>query len=106
MQIMDNRIFNRIKSTAKRIIPKNGKAILFGSQARGTANENSDWDILILLDKDRITYEDYSKVAYPFDTLGWDIDAMISPIIYTKKDWEKASFTPFYKNVIREGIVL
>lgn len=28
------------------------KVILFGSQAKGTANENSDYDILILLDKD------------------------------------------------------
>lgn len=102
----DIRILEKIKSTVKRIIPKNGKAILFGSQARGTAHEGSDWDILIILDKDRITYDDYSMVAYPFDTLGWDIDAMISPIIYTKKDWENASITPFYKNVMREGIVL
>lgn len=102
----DIHILEKIKSTAKRIIPKNGKAILFGSQARGTAHEGSDWDVLILLDKDKITYDDYSAIAYPFDTLGWDIDAMITPIIYTKKDWEKASFTPFYKNVMREGIVL
>ena len=102
----DIHILEKIKSTAKKTIPKNGTAILFGSQARGTAHEGSDWDVLILLDKDHITYDDYSAVAYPFDALGWDIDAMINPIIYTKKDWEKASFTPFYKNVMREGIVL
>ena len=51
----DIHILEKIKSTAKRIIPKNGKAILFGSQARGTAHEGSDWDVLILLDKDKIT---------------------------------------------------
>ena len=28
------------------------KIILFGSYAKGTANENSDFDVLILLDKD------------------------------------------------------
>lgn len=31
-------------------MPANGKAILFGSQARGTAREDSDWDILIILE--------------------------------------------------------
>mgnify|MGYP002673241882 CR=1 FL=1 len=33
-------------------LPASGKAILFGSQARGTAREDSDWDILIILDKE------------------------------------------------------
>ena len=30
----------------------------------------------------------------------------ISPIIYTKNEWNKYSFTPFYKNVEQDGIVL
>jgi predicted nucleotidyltransferase len=95
-----------MSAAAKRVMPSNGEAYLFGSQARGTANENSDWDILILLDKDRITHEDYLLYGYPFLELGWDIDAMISPILYTKKDWEKRSFIPFYKNVMRDRIRL
>lgn len=99
-------IYERLKATAKRTVPSDGTALLFGSQARGTANEYSDWDILILLNKDKITYQDYADIAYPFDKLGWDLDAMISPIIYTKQDWENARFTPFYKNVMKEGIIL
>ena len=99
-------VLDKIKDTARRILPENAQAILFGSRARGTAHAESDWDILILLDKDRVTYEDYSQVAHPFNILGWDIDAMISPIIYTKKAWEEASFTPFYKNVMSEGVLL
>ena len=96
----------QMSATAKRIMPVGGEAWLFGSQARGTARQDSDWDILILIDKDRITLEDYGKYAYPFQELGWDIDAMVSPIVYTKRDWERSSFTPFYKNVMQDRIKL
>ena len=37
------------------------KAILFGSRARGTEQEGSDWNILILLDKPKVTLQDYDK---------------------------------------------
>ena len=99
-------ILKKLKETANKALPLGGVALLFGSQARGTATDGSDWDVLIVLDKDKITYQDYAEVAYPFDQLGWEVDAMISPVLYTKKDWEKASFTPFYKNVMREGVLL
>ena len=99
-------IFEKLKETAKKTLPLGGMALLFGSRARGTATDSSDWDVLIVLDKDKITYQDYVEVAYPFDQLGWELDAMISPVLYTKSDWEKASFTPFYKNVMREGVLL
>ena len=96
----------QLSATAKLVMPEGGEAWLFGSRARGNAQQDSDWDILILIDKERITLEDYSKYAYPFQELGWDIDAMVSPIVYTKKEWETGKFTPFYKNVIQDRIRL
>ena len=89
-----------------KIAPTGGKALLFGSRARGDARQDSDWDVLILLDKDRITPTDLNEVGYPIRKLGWDIDAQFNPIIYTMKDWEARSFTPFYKNVMKEGVAL
>ena len=91
---------------ASRVIPATGEVWLFGSRARGTANPDSDWDLLILIDKDHITFDDYCHYAYPFQELGWDIDAMISPIVYTKRDWEHSSFTPFHKNVMQERVAI
>lgn len=82
------------------------QAILFGSRARGDAREDSDWDVLILLDKERITQADMDEISYPIRELGWTLNEMINPIMFTKAEWEKKSFTPFYKNVTSEGIVI
>ena len=84
----------------------NGKIILFGSQARGEAREDSDWDILILLDKDKIEVADHDKFTYPFWELGWEINAMIHPIVYTLKEWSTRSHSPFRDNIELNGIAL
>lgn len=80
------------------------KAILFGSRARGTARADSDWDLVVLLDKQRITNEDQDNVAYPLTELGWDHNEVVNPILFTRKYWNDHSYTPFHHNVAREGI--
>lgn len=94
-----------IKETLHAVAP-NAKAILFGSRAREDAREDSDWDILILIEKEKIKHEDFDAVAYPLVELGWRLDEMINPMLYTFKEWSKRSFTIFYKNVEEEGIVI
>lgn len=66
----------------------------------------SDWDILIVLDKDKLTPEDYDTITYPLTKLGWDLGAEINPIMYTKKEWEASRITPFYHNVTEDAIAL
>ena len=60
---------------------------LYGSQARDEARPDSDWDILILLDKLKIEVEDYDNVSYPLVELGWSLNECVSPVLYTLKDW-------------------
>lgn len=104
--VMAKNIITRIKDIARTAIPNDGRAILFGSRARGDAHNESDWDILILLNKDRLEQSDYDNVSYPFVLLGCDLNEEINPILYTTKEWESYRITPFYENVQRDGIIL
>lgn len=101
-----NTVINELRRVAKNTLPESSHIILYGSRARGDAREDSDWDVLLLLDKARIEQSDYDNVSYPFTVLGWDLGEMIIPIMYTKKEWEEQSFTPFYKNVEQDGILI
>ena len=94
-------------SRIKKIVTDNepsAKIYLYGSRARGTMNPDSDWDILILLNKDTITFEIEKKITYPLYELEFEIGEVISPMVYSEKEWNsKYSITPFFTNVMREG---
>lgn len=98
-------VVNRIAELVRGIVP-DARTILFGSEARGEAHADSDIDVLILLDKPRITTDDFNNVSYPLRELGWEVGEVINPILYTMTDWTKSSFTLFYKNVMKDGVVL
>ena len=98
-------IINNIQQVAKDSLPRNATVFLYGSQARGDAHKKSDWDLLIILDTPVLTVKDYG-LAYPFRELGWKINETISPQIYSLKEWNEYSYTPFYKNVERDKIIL
>ena len=96
---------DNIKTLSGKTLPANSTLLLYGSRARGDNRPDSDWDLLILLDKPKLVAEDYD-VAYPFRERGWDIGEEISPHVYTKKQWGEWTFLPYYKNVERDKIVL
>lgn len=99
-------VLNRIKTVARKAAPKGSQVLLFGSRARGEAKKESDWDILIVLPKSRLEQRDYDDVSFPFAELGWKVSERINPIMYTQDEWKANSITPFYDNVIRDGISL
>jgi predicted nucleotidyltransferase len=99
---MNAPIFENIRSLKRQLLP-NDRMILFGSQARGDARPDSDWDLLLLLDKPKKEESDKDK-AYQFVMMGWDYETDMNVKIYTHEQWEKGKSFPFYKNVTREGI--
>lgn len=84
------------------------KIILYGSYARGDANDESDIDIMVLCDNreeelDRLRYE--ANVISSRISLENDVDVAMTlkdEDIFTK--WVEV--LPFYKNVVDEGVVL
>lgn len=103
---MDDKVINGIKQSLLLNLPTGGYALLYGSRARGEARSDSDWDILIVLDKDKLLPEDYDIISYPLRELGWELGESINPVMYTAKEWEESKFTPFYHNVIDDAIRL
>ena len=95
-----------IQQLGKKILPKNAKLLLFGSQARDEARPDSDWDLLLLFDAEKVTNMDFDRWVFPFISMGWSLGVDINPVVYTFGEWQQRQITPFYKNVMREGIEL
>ena len=99
-------IIQELRETGRRVVPPNGHVWLYGSRARGDAHEDSDWDLLILLDKPSITPQDEDNISYPFVVAGWKNNSAVSPQLYTFDEWEARSFTPYYQNVERDKMLI
>jgi predicted nucleotidyltransferase len=101
-----NFILRLIKKSVKSTEP-NAIVILYGSYARGDYKEDSDLDLLVLIDKDEITRSDQKRIKYPLFDIEFDTGTIISALIFSKKDWEmNHMITPFYENVVSEGRIL
>ncbi len=106
MKKADIKILNQIKKIVTEQEPR-AKIYLYGSRSRGTSKSNSDWDLLILLNKEKITPEDEQKIIFPLYDLEFDTGEVICPMVYSEIEWNtKYKITPFYHNVMREGKLL
>ena len=94
-----------IRDTIREVEPT-AQIILYGSRARGDAREDSDWDVLVIVDKPKTGLADYRTICYPIYYKGLDYGAEINPTLYTKDEWEGAPPTMFKHNVVQEGITL
>lgn len=80
---------------------------LYGSRAKGTAKNDSDWDILILLNEDKVTSKQEDEVTSPLYELEFETGEIISPMVYAKTEWfSKYSVTSYFKNVMADGVEL
>ena len=103
MNISD--IIEQIKHLRDTLFPE-VELVLFGSQARGDATEDSDIDILALFNKDTIQRADRVMVSHPLYELELRNGVIITPIFRTKKQWQSQANTFFKQNIQREGIRL
>ena len=98
-------IITLIRDTIRSAEPT-AQIILYGSRARGDFHDGSDWDVLAIVDKPRLSLEDRGNLQYAIWDKGLDIGEEINVFPYTKKQWETAPPSLFKYNVLREGITL
>ncbi len=92
-------VISQIKAVAKEVLPHGSTVYLYGSRARGDNHEDSDWDLLVLLDKDEASTQEREDYSYAFEERGWDIGEDINARVYTKKRWYNSPRSLFYFNV-------
>jgi predicted nucleotidyltransferase len=82
-------------------------AILFGSRATGKAKKDSDWDVLILLNKSSVSLKDEQLFRSNLYDVELEIGEHISTLFYGAEDWNtRLSVTPLYKFIQQDKMVL
>ena len=98
----NTQVIDVIRQVASTVLPQGSKLYLYGSRARGDARENSDWDLLLLLDKPASNDDDFQKYVYPIMERGFDMWQYFSIQTYTKEDWYNGPHAMFYYNVEKD----
>ena len=82
-------------------------AILYGSEARGDARPDSDIDVLVLLEGDKRDLRREAEMSGALYEVELSSGILVSPMIMLRSQWENRPFkTPFYINVMNEGVTL
>jgi predicted nucleotidyltransferase len=84
--------------------PRLSRLLLFGSHARGTANEDSDVDVLVALDD--LTRDDATQITDIVGDILTDRDVLLSPLILSTARFEelKARERLIALEIERDGI--
>jgi uncharacterized protein len=82
-----------------------GELILYGSQARGDAQEYSDIDVLVVLKKAFDYREEIERSSHFIADLSLEYDTVVSRAFISFQRFQEEN-SPFLLNVRREGIFL
>ncbi|MBM3436079.1 MAG: nucleotidyltransferase domain-containing protein [Bacteroidetes bacterium] len=98
------KVLERVKKAVHEVDDQ-AEIILFGSRARGDFNKESDWDFLVLTEKE----ESFKLKEQIWDKLFYaelETDEVFSSIIHSKRNWEYYQVTSLYKFISNEGILV
>ncbi len=102
----ENLLLTRCRTAIQDLEPS-AEVILYGSRARGIADPESDYDLLILTDREVTLEREYlfRQRLFPIEL---ETGAVLTVILTSKKDWNSALYKamPLYQNIERDGIIL
>lgn len=106
MNSTHDNILAQIKKIVNSIDPT-AEVYLYGSRTKKNFNNDSDWDVLILVDDHKLSAETDKEISYSLYELEFETGQLISPVIYSKSDWHKKfSVTSFFNNVMKQAVPL
>lgn len=106
MNTLISDILSQVKQVAEKQFGERLKAVrLYGSYARGDENEESDIDILIVLDEIHDYYKDYRKISLQTYEIGFQYDKIISINLSNYQQYINEE-TRFIRNVQKDSILL
>ena len=102
----DKTMKEKIKANIHEVDPE-VEVWLYGSRSRGTAREDSDWDVLVLSPRDTLSVKEEGAIIDHMTDLMIETGQVVHLFAYGKRDWHgRHHITPFYQNVSREAIRL
>lgn len=78
--------------------------ILFGSRARGEAEEGSDYDMLVVVDQR--TPDVRAIILAVESALMLRYGALVATVLQSETEWQEAQGLPLAHNITREGVLL
>jgi predicted nucleotidyltransferase len=98
-------VLKKFKKEVKQINGNNlRKIVLFGSQARGKAERDSDIDVILIFQKEP-SIKMKNRIREISNSLSLEHDVVIAEFLVTQSEFQKYK-TPFLLNIKKEGIVL
>ena len=95
----------KLISSAIKSKDSNAEIILYGSRARGTAHSESDWDLLILLNRENVSRKIEQEFRHALIDIELETGEAFSTFVFSKKEWEnKYWVTPLYQSIKKEGV--
>ncbi len=79
--------------------------VLYGSHARGDATDESDVDLLVLLDQVEEFWRDLKSIEGPAGELSLENDVVVCALPVAESEF-RSSQLPLYRNARREGVLV
>ncbi len=102
-----DQIIQQMSQSVRELFPEGSlEVILYGSYARQEETDESDIDIMYLVDASRSEISERNwQLGEAAATLLMEHGVMVSPVVENKEYFlEKADTLPFFRNIQKEGV--